>query len=178
MPELVYRTDFRKSGLNSPVKPMAIPLNYLPEKGVLISSVFLFSKVISLGPYLIVFSLQSGNCLFLMLASPKGGAQLWYQAVLWQHHKFKSHLYNHGNKSIDFSFRVVVFFFFQAFSTWSRLFPSWFDVRNWYTWKTQLWLSRLSTFSQSNSRKNQMIPLFLSLLCCFSSVTDNRHPRP
>lgn len=110
MPELVYRTDFRKPGPNSTVMPMAIPLNYLPEKDVLISSVFLFSKVISLGPYLIAFSLQSGNCLFLMLASPKGGAQLWYQAALWQHHKFKSHLYNHGNKSIDFSFRVVFFF--------------------------------------------------------------------
>lgn len=71
--------------------------------------VFLFSKVISLGPYLIAFSLQLGNCLFLMLASPKGGAQLWYQAALWQHHKFKSHLYSHGNTSIDFSFRVVFF---------------------------------------------------------------------
>lgn len=110
MPELVYRTDFRKPGPNSPVMLMAIPLNYLPEKDVLISSVFLFSKVISLGPYLIAFSRQSGNCLFLMLASPKGGAQLWYQAALWQPHKFKSHLYNHGNKSIDFSFRLFVFF--------------------------------------------------------------------
>lgn len=176
MPELVYRIDFPKPGPNRPVMPMAIPLNYLPEKDVLISSVFLFSKVISLGPYLIAFSLQSGNCLFLKLASPKGGAQLWYQAALWQHHKFKSHLYNHGNKSIDFSFRVVVFSGFQhmvaffSFLVWRQKLIC---MKN-----TTMVVKTVNIPSELLQKEPNDPFIFESFVFSFSSVTDKRHPRP
>lgn len=91
------------------------------------------------------------------------GGQLWYQAELWQNHKFKPHLHNHNNKSNDFCFWHCCF---QAFSMWSWLFSSWFEVRNWCAWKTQQQLTRLSC--QCSDRATPAATksaLHLSFLC-------------
>lgn len=109
MSELDDRTVIHKCNPNGPVMLMATPSKfYLQENNALISRVFLFSEVICFGLCVIVIPVQAVSCLFLTLAAPNGGAQLRYQAVLWQHHKFKSHLYKHRNKSIDFCFWVIL----------------------------------------------------------------------
>lgn len=163
MSELDDRPVIQKCDPNGPVMLMATPPK---ENDALITSVFLFSKVICFGLCLIAISVQSVSCLFLTLAAPKGGAQLRYHAVLWQRHKFKSHLYNHRNKSIDFCFWVIL----------SRLsahghgnFPpslKWgIDM---HVNKTTVNKNVLRIFSQSYSSKNPIILSLMSLLCSLS----------
>lgn len=139
---------------------------YLQEKDALISSVFLFSEVICFGLCLIVISVQLVSCLFLTLAAPKGGAQLRYQAVLWQHHKFKSHLYNHRNKSIDFCFGVILSWLLEH--GYGNFPPSIKWRIDMHETKTTDNKSALSIFSQSYFSKNLIIPLLMSFLCSLS----------
>lgn len=139
---------------------------YLQENDALISSVFLFSKVICFGLCLIAMLVQSVSCLCLMLTAPKGGAQLRNQAVLLQRQKFKSHFYNHRNKSIDFCFWVTL----------SRLsahghgnfVPSLKWGIDMHVNKTTVNKNVLRILSPSYSTKDPIIPLLMSLLCFLS----------
>lgn len=116
-----------------------------------------------------------GELFVLNACLTQGGAQLWYQAALWQHHKFKSHLYNHGNKSIDFSFRVVFFPGFQhmvaviSFLVWCQKL---IRIKN-----TTMVVKTVNILSRLLQKEPNDLFIFVSSVFPFSLVTDNRHPR-
>lgn len=103
-------------------------------------------------------------------AAPKGDAQLRYQAVLWQHHKFKSHLYDHRNE-----WKVLIFLFRQTVMV--IFLPVWSEELICMKNQTAVNKSLLKIFLHSYSSKNLIIPLLMSFLCSLSPESQKTGPK-